>query len=386
MSATDNRRQGDRRRFAGRGQGRDASADLRARSRAGTGGRPRRRQCGEQNLCREQIARRDRSRHAAVRLSLAGAIRAKPSCIGLVHNSMPIRRCMAFWCSCRCRRRSMPRAIIAAHRSATRTSTDFIRSMPAGWRRDCRRWCHARRSAASSSPRPSILRLPVSKRWWSAVRNIVGKPLSQLLLAENATVTVAHSRTRDLPELCRRADLMFAAIGRAELMRGDWIKPGATVIDVGINRVARRRQIPHRRRCVLCGSGRGRGRHHAGARRRRADDDRLPAGQYAARGLHAGRTAGAGCLIASACEAAFAARPSGNWSASPIRKYCAMTSVSSASRRRLYRARGCRISPDGGPPPCRRARDRTPPRFHSPTAPTRSAISARSAPDRGARR
>src|SRR3954452_10073634 len=68
--------------------------------------------------------------------------------------------------------------------------------------------------------------------------NIVGKPLIQLLLAENATVTVAHSRTRDLPGATRRADLMFAAVGRAEMVRGDWIKPGATVIDVGINRVA----------------------------------------------------------------------------------------------------------------------------------------------------
>jgi len=68
--------------------------------------------------------------------------------------------------------------------------------------------------------------------------NIVGKPLAQLLLAENATVTIAHSRTHDLPALCRRADLVFAAIGRAEMVRGDWIRPGATVIDVGINRVS----------------------------------------------------------------------------------------------------------------------------------------------------
>jgi methylenetetrahydrofolate dehydrogenase (NADP+) / methenyltetrahydrofolate cyclohydrolase len=68
--------------------------------------------------------------------------------------------------------------------------------------------------------------------------NIVGKPLFQLLLAENATVTVAHSRSCDLPALCRRADLLCAAIGRPEMVRGDWIKPGATVIDVGINRVA----------------------------------------------------------------------------------------------------------------------------------------------------
>lgn len=67
--------------------------------------------------------------------------------------------------------------------------------------------------------------------------NIVGKPLAQLLLAENATVTVAHSKTRDLAAVCRRADLLFAAAGRAEMVRGDWIKPGATVIDVGINRV-----------------------------------------------------------------------------------------------------------------------------------------------------
>ena len=67
--------------------------------------------------------------------------------------------------------------------------------------------------------------------------NIVGKPVAQLLLAENATVTVTHSRTNDLPSVCRRADLLFAAIGRAEMVRGDWIKPGATVIDVGINRV-----------------------------------------------------------------------------------------------------------------------------------------------------
>jgi methylenetetrahydrofolate dehydrogenase (NADP+)/methenyltetrahydrofolate cyclohydrolase len=67
--------------------------------------------------------------------------------------------------------------------------------------------------------------------------NIVGKPVAQLLLAENATVTVAHSKTSDLPAVCRRADVLVAAIGRPEMVRGDWIKPGATVIDVGINRV-----------------------------------------------------------------------------------------------------------------------------------------------------
>jgi methylenetetrahydrofolate dehydrogenase (NADP+)/methenyltetrahydrofolate cyclohydrolase len=68
--------------------------------------------------------------------------------------------------------------------------------------------------------------------------NIVGKPLIQLLLNENATVTVAHSRTRDLPAVTRRADIVFAAVGRPEMVRGDWIKPGATVIDVGINRIS----------------------------------------------------------------------------------------------------------------------------------------------------
>jgi methylenetetrahydrofolate dehydrogenase (NADP+) / methenyltetrahydrofolate cyclohydrolase len=67
--------------------------------------------------------------------------------------------------------------------------------------------------------------------------NIVGKPVAQLLLAENCTVTIAHSRSRDLASIARRADLLIAAVGRPEFVRGDWIKPGATVIDVGINRV-----------------------------------------------------------------------------------------------------------------------------------------------------
>lgn len=68
--------------------------------------------------------------------------------------------------------------------------------------------------------------------------NIVGKPVAQLLLAEDATVTIAHSKTPDLAGVCRRADLLVAAIGRPEMVRKDWIKPGATVIDVGINRIA----------------------------------------------------------------------------------------------------------------------------------------------------
>jgi methylenetetrahydrofolate dehydrogenase (NADP+)/methenyltetrahydrofolate cyclohydrolase len=69
--------------------------------------------------------------------------------------------------------------------------------------------------------------------------NIVGKPVALLLLREDCTVTVAHSKTRDLPSLCRTADILVAAIGRAEFVRGDWLKPGAAVIDVGISRIER---------------------------------------------------------------------------------------------------------------------------------------------------
>jgi len=68
--------------------------------------------------------------------------------------------------------------------------------------------------------------------------NIVGKPMAMLLLGESATVTIAHSRTRDLPDVVRRADIVVAAVGRPEMVKGGWIKPGAVVIDVGINRVA----------------------------------------------------------------------------------------------------------------------------------------------------
>jgi methylenetetrahydrofolate dehydrogenase (NADP+)/methenyltetrahydrofolate cyclohydrolase len=67
--------------------------------------------------------------------------------------------------------------------------------------------------------------------------NLVGRPMAQLLIGESATVTIAHSRTIDLPGECRRADILVVAVGRAEMVRGDWIKPGAAVIDVGINRV-----------------------------------------------------------------------------------------------------------------------------------------------------
>ncbi|TNE66756.1 MAG: bifunctional methylenetetrahydrofolate dehydrogenase/methenyltetrahydrofolate cyclohydrolase FolD [Rhodobacteraceae bacterium] len=67
--------------------------------------------------------------------------------------------------------------------------------------------------------------------------NIVGKPMAQLLLRDSCTVTIAHSRTKDIEEVCRRADILVAAVGRSEMIKGSWVKPGATVIDVGINRV-----------------------------------------------------------------------------------------------------------------------------------------------------
>jgi methylenetetrahydrofolate dehydrogenase (NADP+)/methenyltetrahydrofolate cyclohydrolase len=67
--------------------------------------------------------------------------------------------------------------------------------------------------------------------------NIVGKPIAQLLLQQNCTVTIAHSRSKNLPNICKRADILIAAVGRPEMVRADWIKPGAAVIDVGINRV-----------------------------------------------------------------------------------------------------------------------------------------------------
>ena len=84
----------------------------------------------------------------------------------------------------------------------------------------------------SVCPDPKGLRAVVVGR-----SNIVGKPVAQLLLAAHCTVTIAHSRTVDLDERCREADILIAAAGRAEMIKGGWIKPGATVIDVGINRV-----------------------------------------------------------------------------------------------------------------------------------------------------
>ena len=120
--------------------------------------------------------------------------------------------------------------------------------------------------------------------------DLVGKPVAALLLAANATVTVCHSRTRDLGEVCRRADVLVAAVGRPRMVQGDWVKPGATVIDVGINRTDD----------GLVGdvdfesAAERAGPDHARPRRRRADDDRDAAAQHAARRQRRRRGAGGG--------------------------------------------------------------------------------------------
>jgi methylenetetrahydrofolate dehydrogenase (NADP+) / methenyltetrahydrofolate cyclohydrolase len=101
-----------------------------------------------------------------------------------------------------------------------------------------------RASLVPCTPRGSMKLIALSNVPLSGARavvvgrsNIVGKPMAQLLLAESATVTIAHSKTKDLPAVCREADVLVVAVGRAEMVRGDWIKAGATVIDVGINRI-----------------------------------------------------------------------------------------------------------------------------------------------------
>jgi methylenetetrahydrofolate dehydrogenase (NADP+)/methenyltetrahydrofolate cyclohydrolase len=101
--------------------------------------------------------------------------------------------------------------------------------------------------------------------------NIVGKPMAMLLLAQSCTVTICHSQSKDLAFHTRRADILVAAVGRAKMITGDMIKPGATVIDVGINRTAEGISIPPGKSPA----------DHAGARRRRTDDHHHAAGQHA---------------------------------------------------------------------------------------------------------
>ncbi len=121
--------------------------------------------------------------------------------------------------------------------------------------------------------------------------NIVGKPMAQLLLQRHCTVTIAHSRTRDLAGVARRADILVAAVGRPEMVRGDWVKPGADRHRRRHQprRRRRRRRVGQaedapRRRRRLCGSRRSRRRDHAGPRRRRPDDGRHADGEHARSG------------------------------------------------------------------------------------------------------
>ena len=127
--------------------------------------------------------------------------------------------------------------------------------------------------------------------------NIVGKPMAALLLSENCTVTLVHSRSRDIPAILRRADILVAAVGRPQFVRGDWLKPGVIIIDVGDQQGrGRRRQAEARRRRGFCRGAGHRRRDHAGSGRRRPDDDRLPAAQHADRRLPAARASRAGNL------------------------------------------------------------------------------------------
>ena len=152
-------------------------------------------------------------------------------------------------------------------------------------RRASRAWCPARRAGVMhllARGRASALR--GARAVVLGRVQIVGRPMAQLLLAADCTVTIAHSRTRDLAAECRRAEILVAAVGRPEMVRGDWIAPGAVVIDVGINRLRGR---PAGRRRRLRRGAAARRRHHAGARRRRADDHRLPAREHAGGGAGA---------------------------------------------------------------------------------------------------
>ena len=117
--------------------------------------------------------------------------------------------------------------------------------------------------------------------------NLMGKPMAQLLLQADCTVTIAHSRTKDLPAVCREADILVAAVGRPEMVKADWIKPGAVVIDVGINRVPSKDPEKAAAGQDAAGGRRGfRGRRHgrvgdhAGAGRRRPHDYRLPVAEH----------------------------------------------------------------------------------------------------------
>ena len=143
-------------------------------------------------------------------------------------------------------------------------------------------------------------RSPGWTRWSSAAPTSSASRWRSYCCAENCTVTVAHSRTRDLPAVCRSADIVVAAVGRPEMVRGDWMKPGAIVIDVGMNRIPAPEKGEGKTRLVgdvaFAEARRSRRRDHPGAGRRRADDHRHADGEHADGGIHGWRFAKAGIL------------------------------------------------------------------------------------------
>ncbi len=162
---------------------------------------------------------------------------------------------------------------------------------PGAERAASRSSCPARPTAASTcSNRPGV-KIEGANAVVLGRSNIVGMPAALLLIGRNATVTVCHSRTKDLPAVVRQADILIAAIGRTEMVRGDWIKPGAAVIDVGINSVPgchQEERTPPGGRCQFR-RGQGSGRfHHPRPRRRRPDDDRHADEEHTAGGRDPG--------------------------------------------------------------------------------------------------
>ena len=222
--------------------------------------------------------------------------RARPNWSVWCAASTPIPPSTAYWCSCRCRRASIPAKVLQT--VAPEKDVDGFHPVNVGLLATGA----IERALVPCTPAGAMLLIEAAAKFLQrdiagaeAVivgrSNIVGKPMAQLLLAKNATVTIAHSRTRDLPAVARRADILVAAVGRPEMIQGDWIKPGALVIDVGINRVPGEGLTTSgqpKTRLVgdvaLQRGSRRRRRDHAGSGRCRSDDHRHADGQYFARG------------------------------------------------------------------------------------------------------
>ena len=283
------RRQGDRAGGArgGRARGRGVG---RRRARARPGSRP----CWSATTRRRRstsATSRRRPPRSASRASTTGCPRTRRTTRSrrCCASSTPTRACRGSCSSSRRRRRSTAPALTA--QIPPGKDVDGLTPLSAGpARQGPARACGPARRRGHGAAAPPRRR---SSQGAEAVvvgrSDLVGKPVAALLLAANATVTICHSRTRDLAEVCRRADVLVAAVGRPGLVQGDWVKPGATVIDVGINRTddglvgdvefaAAERARPD----------------HAGPRRRRPDDDRDAAAQHAARRPRRRRGAGGG--------------------------------------------------------------------------------------------